>query len=115
LNRLPIYIPSLEDRMEDLPDIVRHIIMKVNQLYGRNVRTISGEAMVALRQYQWPGNIRELENVISRAIIFMDVTEEIIELHHLPELTIAYESVDRIAAEENITLQQATENFEREF
>src|SRR5690606_14396174 len=86
LNRLPIYIPTLKERLSDLPSLVEHMILKVNQLYGRNVKTITETAMEKLRSYHWPGNIRELENVIGRAVIFMDVTEEVINYHHLPNL-----------------------------
>src|SRR5699024_8088681 len=68
LSRLPIYIPSLQERISDLPQLVDHVIVKVNQLYGRNITAISEAALEKLRHHNWPGNIRELENVISRAV-----------------------------------------------
>ncbi|MEI3611764.1 sigma-54 interaction domain-containing protein [Pseudogracilibacillus sp. SO30301A] len=117
LNRLPIYIPSLKERLDDLPSLVQHMILKVNQLYGRNVQTITDTAMEKLRSYHWPGNIRELENVISRAVIFMDVTEEVINYHHLPNLQtenkVEKESSLHIAGEQ--TLQEAMEQYEKEY
>src|SRR5699024_10551576 len=103
LSRLPIYIPSLQERMSDLQKLVQHIIGKVNQLYGRNVKTIYPSALEVLRQSDWPGNIRELENVISRAIIFMDMTEEDINYHHLPRLT---ELPDEESGTEQIPFEQ---------
>lgn len=117
LNRLPIYIPSLKERMSDLPKLVDHIIGKVNQLYGRNVKSISESALEKLKKYDWPGNIRELENVISRAIIFMDVTEEVIQYHHLPNLTEQTKQTTTIQPNVNktITLQEAMEQYEKEF
>ena len=117
LNRLPIYIPSLKERLDDLPSLVQHMILKVNQLYGRNVQTITDTAMEKLRSYHWPGNIRELENVIGRAIIFMDVTEEVINYHHIPNLQaenkVGKESNSQIAGEQ--TLQEAMEQYEKEY
>lgn len=86
LNRLPIYIPSLHERIDDLPSLVHFIIAKVNQLYGRMVESISASALKKLQHYDWPGNVRELENVISRAIIFMDISDHTIEYDHIIDL-----------------------------
>ncbi len=117
LNRLPIYIPLLQERMSDLHELAAHLITKVNQQYGRNVSGIEDAAMRELRSYHWPGNIRELENVISRAIIFMDVTEETIQVHHLPELTMKElrQPKEATIASTNQTLQMATDQFEKKF
>lgn len=118
LNRLPIYIPSLKERMDDLPHLVQFLINKVNQLYGRTVKSISDLALQKLRQYDWPGNVRELENVISRAIIFMDIAEQIIEHHHIEPL----QKEDRTEVDSMITnestmlpLKDTLERFEKEF
>ena len=93
------------------------MILKVNQLYGRNVKTITETAMEKLRSYHWPGNIRELENVIGRAVIFMDVTEEVINYHHLPNLQmeskVVREQNSKIVKEQ--TLQDAMEQYEKEY
>ena len=115
LNRLPVHIPSLKERMDDLPDLVHHLIMKVNQQYGRNVTSISDAALEKLRHYDWPGNIRELENVISRAVIFMKHTEEVIDYHHLPKLSEKETPVTTKVAEIDQTLQEAVETFEKNF
>ncbi len=117
LNRLPIYIPTLQERPHDLPVLVQHMIMKVNQLYGRNVNAIAPKALDKLYTYHWPGNIRELENVISRAMIFMDVTEEEIKYKHLPNLETKDVSpvVLSTPSAPKQTLQRATEQFEKEF
>ncbi len=116
LNRLPIYIPALQERMSDLPSLIHHMIMKVNQLYGRNVKTLTDTALEKLRQYHWPGNIRELENVISRAVIFMDTTEEAINYHHLPNLQDGKQSNNSVPqANSNQTLQVAMEQYEKDF
>ncbi|WP_231705893.1 sigma-54 interaction domain-containing protein, partial [Effusibacillus lacus] len=86
LNVLPIVIPPLRTRKQDLPALCMRLIHKFNQEYGRNVERISESALARLMQYDWPGNVRELENVLGRAIINMQFTETVIEAEHLPEL-----------------------------
>lgn len=118
LNRLPIFIPSVKERLNDLPDLIQHIIQKINQDYGRNVQTISKEALNKLKQYHWPGNVRELENVIGRAMIFMDMNEEVIDKKYIPTLQAlslpAKSSIDeRIKGES--TLQDAINQFEKAY
>src|SRR5690625_4286242 len=107
LTRLPIYIPSLQERLEDLPELTEHIILKLNQDYGRKIHHISKEALLKLTSYHWPGNIRELENVIGRAMIYMDINEETIEKHHLPELHVSDAAIAQSSDnEENISLKK---------
>ncbi|KOP83379.1 sigma-54-dependent Fis family transcriptional regulator [Cytobacillus solani] len=86
LNRMPIHIPSLRKRKEDIPLLCTRLIQKINQEYGRNVESISDFAMKKLMEYDWPGNVRELENILGRAIIFMNYNEIQLEEHHVPEL-----------------------------
>jgi two-component system response regulator PilR (NtrC family) len=69
LNVIPIHLPPLRDRREDLPLLVAHFIHKLSREMGKEVRGISAEALAVLEQYRWPGNIRELENAIERAIV----------------------------------------------
>jgi len=119
LTRLPIYIPALQERIEDLPELTEHIILKLNQDYGRKIRDVSKEALLKLSSYHWPGNIRELENVIGRAMIYMDITEETIEKHHLPDLYGTEKIEDRLGGEEKMQvekpLQQAINEFEKHY
>lgn len=86
LNVIPILIPPLRERKEDLPDLAAHIIFRLNQEFGREVQRISDEALRNLADYDWPGNVRELENVLGRAMISMRPQETVMELHHLPVL-----------------------------
>lgn len=86
LNVYPILIPSLRDRKEDIPKLIKILIQKYNMEYGRNVKGISDECVKILVGYSWPGNVRELENVIARAIINMDYTDTIIDRDSLPYL-----------------------------
>jgi len=83
LNVVPIYIPPLRERPEDIPELVRRIIRKLNQEYGRVVEDITEEALRILADYDWPGNVRELENAVGRSIIAMDVDERIIQACHV--------------------------------
>jgi formate hydrogenlyase transcriptional activator len=69
LNVFPVQLPSLRERRDDVPHLVRHFIQKFSRRMGRCIETIPAEAMGALVGYPWPGNIRELENVIERAVI----------------------------------------------
>ena len=68
INVIPIQLPPLRDRREDIPLIAEHFLAKYRQTMGKSIETISGEAMSLLGGYHWPGNIRELENVIERAV-----------------------------------------------
>lgn len=117
LNRLPIFIPSLRERLSDLPELIQHIIHKINQDYGRNVRSIADEALQDLNLHQWPGNIRELENVIGRAMIYMDMNEEVIKSKHISDLVVVPTKVvnDSVLKTEGISLQKAVEGYEKRF
>ncbi|MED4223747.1 sigma-54-dependent Fis family transcriptional regulator [Neobacillus cucumis] len=86
LNRMPIQIPPLRKRKEEIPILCRRLIEKINRDYGRNVEGVTEEALAQLIIYDWPGNVRELENILGRAIIFMKYNETLINVHHLPEL-----------------------------
>jgi formate hydrogenlyase transcriptional activator len=69
LNVFPIMIPPLRQRKEDIPLLINHFVSKFNKKIGRKIETISKETLLALQEYHWPGNIRELESVIERAVI----------------------------------------------
>jgi DNA-binding NtrC family response regulator len=91
LNVVPLNIPPLRSRADDVPLLVEHIITKFNERLKKNVRGISPEAMVLLGAHGWPGNIRELENVLERTILFatgdtIDVSDLPAELRGEPDL-----------------------------
>jgi two-component system, NtrC family, response regulator AtoC len=69
LNVVPIHLPALRERCEDVPALVEHFVAHFNKAFGRSVRGVTGEAMALLKQYAWPGNVRELRNVMERMII----------------------------------------------
>lgn len=68
LNVIPIHIPPLRERKEDIPILTAHFIQKISQRMGKPIEGISEEAMQQLKNYSFPGNVRELENIIERAI-----------------------------------------------
>ena len=69
LNVFPIHVPSLRERPEDIPLLVRHFVQQLGRRMNKVVETIPAETMTALTRYDWPGNIRELQNLIERAMI----------------------------------------------
>jgi len=72
LNVVPLHLPPLRDRREDIPLLVRHFIEKYDQRLGKRVEDVDAEAMELLQAYPWPGNIRELENLMERSVLFAD-------------------------------------------
>lgn len=119
LNRYPISIPPLRDRKEDIRALCERLISKLNQVYGRNIESVTPQAIDILNRYDWPGNVRELENVLARAIIFMEHHESVIDATHIPVLEI---SPNERKIQQNIsivhnneeTLAEAVERVEAE-
>ena len=85
LNVVPIDIPPLRNHKTDIPALVKHLINKYNQEYGRNVSDISSAALERIMGYDWVGNVRELENFIGRTMINIKMHEHLITLNHLPQ------------------------------
>ena len=69
LNVVRVELPPLRERLEDVPQLIGHYLMQFNRELGRSVRGLSARAMDALCAYQWPGNIRELRNVIEALLV----------------------------------------------
>jgi formate hydrogenlyase transcriptional activator len=90
LNVFPITVPPLRDRAEDIPILARYIVGKFAARIGNRVETLSQETMRRLVAYRWPGNIRELENVLERAVIL--ATGPTLELDIDTELPIGPEA-----------------------
>jgi two-component system, NtrC family, response regulator AtoC len=82
LKVLDLHIPPLRERIEDIPELVGLFIHKNNQRRGTNITNISQRALSYLIEYDWPGNIRELRNIIERAMLFCD--DDTIDIGHLP-------------------------------
>ena len=83
LNVIPIHVPDLKDRKEDIPLLVNHFIQQICAEQGWKVKSINDDAIKALQHHDWPGNIRELRNVIERLIILSadTITAEDVSLY----------------------------------
>jgi two-component system nitrogen regulation response regulator NtrX len=116
LNVIPFFTPPLRDRKEDIPLLSREFLSEFGQQYGRPHVEITDSALTALKQYHWPGNIRELRNVMERVLILNPKVQRI-EAKHLPMLVQRTDGVARTSStrEDFTTLQQAREAYERDY
>jgi len=94
LNVFPIMLPPLRNRRQDIPELVEHFMRQLEARLNKQVRAISPAALERLQQYHWPGNIRELENVIERAMIMTQgATLEVPRLHNAT-VSVAFQADD---------------------
>ncbi|MED4751171.1 sigma 54-interacting transcriptional regulator [Brevibacillus choshinensis] len=118
LHVVPIQIPPLRQRLEDIKPLSMHLLRKYNLEYGRNVEEIDEQALQLLLSYHWPGNVRELENVLGRAMIHMRINERIILPEYLPPLDrrLAATGTDTRTSTSSTgkTLKEAVEEAERQ-
>ena len=92
LNVFPINLPALRDRQEDIPLLIRHFAEEFSRRMNKSIETVSPATMEALQRYAWPGNIRELQNVIERAVI----------LSPGPALIVALAEINRLGTPEPV-------------
>jgi formate hydrogenlyase transcriptional activator len=83
LNVFPIRVPALRERAEDIPLLVWHLVQEFSRRNGRTIENIPSQTMKALVQYDWPGNIREPQNVIERSVIRSKGPVLIVDIGHL--------------------------------
>ncbi|MBM1817092.1 sigma-54-dependent transcriptional regulator [Pseudosulfitobacter pseudonitzschiae] len=118
LNVVPIAVPSLEDRREDIPVLAEHFISEFNTVQGLPKRDISDEALALLQTMVWPGNVRQLKNLIERVLILGDGTGPI-EARELPGIDQSSDGEEgRVVlsgALATLPLREAREAFEREY
>ncbi|GAB4388007.1 nitrogen assimilation response regulator NtrX [Albidovulum sp.] len=117
LNVVPIAVPALEERREDIPDLARHFIAQFNRSQGLPLRELSEEAGALLQTMSWPGNIRQLRNVVERVLILGEGSGPI-EARELPgqEPDAAGEGRVVLAGVlATLPLREARELFEREY
>jgi DNA-binding NtrC family response regulator len=92
LNVVPIFLPSLAERKDDIERLISIFIKKFNETHKKRITGISADAMAVLKKHNWPGNIRELENVVEHAFVLE--SSHIITLASLPEAVLASCGVD---------------------
>ena len=107
LNVFTIFLPPLRERKSDILFLAEHFLKKYERVHGKNVRRISTPAIDMLTAYHYPGNVRELENAIERAIIVCD--ENVLHGHHLPPTLQTAEVSDTVT---KLTLSSAVAAFE---
>ncbi len=83
LNVIQIRIPPLRERMDSLPSLIRHFISKFNRRFNRSIRDMDRQAQFILANYAYPGNVREMENIIEHAVIMAD--DDVIRASNLPD------------------------------
>jgi two-component system nitrogen regulation response regulator NtrX len=114
LNVIPISVPPLRDRADDIPLLADHFLAQLSREYGRRLKRLSPAATLALRAHSWPGNVRELRNVLERLLIM--VPGDVIEPHHLNLPGTIAPSDPLLAADQvSLPLQEARERFEKDY
>ena len=117
LNVVPIAVPSLEERREDIPELARHFVEHFHRTQGLPNRAIAPDAQAMLQTMEWPGNIRQLRNVIERVLILGDGNDEI-EARELPTGEQPGSGEGRLVLGGTLAtlpLREARELFEREY
>ena len=117
LNVVPVHLPPLADRREDIPVLADHFVARFANERRARTPTISAEALATLQSFDWPGNVRQLRNIIERTIILAPGDRlERIEVDQLPgEVTAAPPSANPASLAMGVPLRQARETFEREY
>ena len=121
LNVVRLEVPPLRDRRDDIPLLVDHFLGRFRENLGKNVRTVTDEALELLVKYRWPGNVRELENVIERAVILTD--NDAVEVGALPQALTDPSPSDASSShhgqafgpDETRSLKAARQEFEAQF
>lgn len=118
LNVVPIVLPPLRDRREDVDLLIRYFVQQFNQKLKKGITAVAPDTLYALRNYSWPGNIRQLENVLERMVLMAD--KNVLEMPDLPEdvaAAVAGHSFSS-AGEEPVTFKEIvkrqTQNVERD-
>lgn len=111
LNVVNIEVPPLRDRKDDIEILTLKLMEKLSNALGKYVNNITVDALDCLKTYNWPGNIRELENVVERAINMTD--GETIEIQHLPSFIIAQKTAEVVEYTALTSLRHAVEEVEK--
>jgi two-component system, NtrC family, response regulator AtoC len=110
LNVIPIHVPALRERQDDIKLLVEHFLAKFNAIYNKNISPLNEKIMQVLEGYEWPGNIRELENVIERAVVLNKSNKLVLD--DFPEKIYGRQKTTVEFSEED-GLTQAVSEYER--
>lgn len=113
LNVIPVVVPPLRERKEDISLLVEHFLRLYNREFSKNIRGIAEDALQMMMQYDWPGNVRELRNVIERLVALSQ--EDVILAKRLP-LDILLAGAEQIKDYyDKVSLREARDEFEKQF
>jgi len=104
INVVKLELPPLRERKEDIPLLVEHFISRFNRVHNKNICCVTNDVMTALLAYGYPGNVRELENIIERCFVLCE--GEIIEAKHLPASVYVASGSEEIKADKPATIKQ---------
>ena len=112
INVFPIEIPPLRDRKEDIPMLVKYFLDRYARTAGKQIVSVNNKTLEALQSYPWPGNIRELQNVIERSVIVCDsenfsVDESWLSAETVPPQSVSSGLPERVSAEERAVIEEA--------
>jgi two-component system response regulator AtoC len=114
LNVVPVHVPPLRERKDDISLLAKHFLAKYNKAFNRHIRGISPAALSLLNHYHWPGNVRELENVIERLVAISN--HEVIGLDDLPlDLVSGRDNAAYVIFTSGAGLREAKADFERHY
>jgi DNA-binding NtrC family response regulator len=109
INVITLEIPPLRERKEDIQSLTHHYLEKYSQEMGKHVKDMSPEAMEVMTNYEWAGNVRELQNVIERAILISE--EDVIRPEHLPLGLRSVVSFPNMVFEKKLSIEDYTKAF----
>ncbi|OGR03558.1 MAG: two-component system response regulator [Deltaproteobacteria bacterium RIFOXYA12_FULL_61_11] len=113
LNVLPIFLPPLRERKDDIEPLIKYFIRKFNKVHGKNIKGVDPQVINLLKRYNWPGNIRELENIIERAFIIEST--HLITSAGLPDVISDPNCTEPVIEGDMLDYTQMKERFEKEF
>jgi two-component system nitrogen regulation response regulator NtrX len=115
LNVIPIFVPPLRDRPDDIARLAAHFMAEFAREYGRRIKTFDAGAVSLIRRYSWPGNVRELRNVIERLMIMVPGDAiSATDLSFLDQSAMKRSDAEDAPAASRLTLHEAREQFERD-
>ena len=119
LNVVPLRMPSLKDRREDIPELCRYFLKRASEMAGMHVRELAEEALAMLQSYPWPGNVRQLRNMMEWLLIMTADTKEPIRADELPPEILTSNPVlarpETTADIMSMALRDARELFEKQY
>jgi DNA-binding NtrC family response regulator len=96
LHVFPITVPPLRERREDIPDLIRHFLARFCAEEGKRIHLVSAAALTLLRNYRWPGNVRQLENAMFRAVVLTD--GDTLDVDEFPQIAAQAQNADAVTA-----------------